>query len=153
MRPELPSAEIAAGYLVGDSTNVLAERHETTRRTITSRLRASGVELRGPGQPKKRGGPLWCGCGHPGKYLMTYARDGRPQSIHRACWEACRGEIPKGHIIHHVDGDVSNNRIENLACMSNGEHTALHNLTRNPSASPDGCIGKSILQPPVNEGE
>ena len=45
---------------------------------------------------------------------------------HRLIWEAHNGSIPRGHVIHHVDFDASNNAIENLSCMSKAEHDALH---------------------------
>lgn len=36
------------------------------------------------------------------------------------------GEIPKGYHIHHIDGDHSNNCIENLKCVSIQEHYDIH---------------------------
>lgn len=48
-------------------------------------------------------------------------------SLHRAIYEARHGPIPKGHVVHHIDHDPSNNRIENLEAMSNADHTRHHN--------------------------
>lgn len=45
--------------------------------------------------------------------------------LHRAVWLAHNGAIPDGCHIHHIDGDRSNNQIENLQCIaasSHGEH-------------------------------
>lgn len=39
-------------------------------------------------------------------------------------------EIPAGFIVHHVDGDPSNNDISNLALMSAGAHSRLHQQLR-----------------------
>lgn len=46
--------------------------------------------------------------------------------LHRKMWEDVYGEIPKGFIVHHKDGDSSNNTIENLEIMSRKHHMELH---------------------------
>ena len=48
--------------------------------------------------------------GYKGKYL------------HRAVWEHFNGEIPKEYVVHHVDGDKSNNDISNLTLLTKAEH-------------------------------
>lgn len=59
---------------------------------------------------------------------------------HRLIWELFNGPIPDGLVIDHIDGNPSNNILENLRCV---EHiTNLHGarkLTRNTS----GYIGVS----------
>ena len=35
-------------------------------------------------------------------------------------------EMPKGFVVHHVDGDKRNNNLNNLALMTAGAHTKLH---------------------------
>lgn len=45
---------------------------------------------------------------------------------HRVVWEQHHGPLPKGHIIHHLNGIKHDNRIENLAAMSRSEHHVRH---------------------------
>ena len=51
---------------------------------------------------------------------------GRITTLHRAIWELVNGEIPKDTMIHHIDGDKSNNYIENLECVTRQQHGAKH---------------------------
>jgi len=48
--------------------------------------------------------------------------------LHQAVWSENHGAIPKGHCIHHIDGNPGNNDLANLVAMSNGEHNTLHHL-------------------------
>lgn len=41
-------------------------------------------------------------------------------------WKYHNGEVKKGHHIHHVNGDKSNNDISNLKCISVKEHFKEH---------------------------
>lgn len=136
---DMPLAELAQRYEVGESVAMLGrvcDRHPTT---IWARLVAAGVKMRRCGAPirnknalghkgpRKRGGPLSL---NRDGYFCTIDRTGYPQLVHRACWEVCRGTIPEGHVVHHINGDVTDNRIENLACMLLGEHTRMHAAER-----------------------
>lgn len=46
--------------------------------------------------------------------------------MHRYVWEFYHGKIPKGYHIHHIDGDKSNNRIENLRMIQGRKHQSRH---------------------------
>lgn len=61
-------------------------------------------------------------------FEYTTSNDSRrnAQQLHRAVWEYYNGPIPKGCHIHHIDGDVNNNDISNLKCLSAVEHLAYH---------------------------
>lgn len=52
--------------------------------------------------------------------------DGKRIDEHRLIWEKAYGEIPEGYIIHHIDGNKSNNDLSNLQMMSREEHSRLH---------------------------
>ena len=41
---------------------------------------------------------------------------------HVLVWEQHNGPIPEGYQIHHIDGDKSNNSIENLQLVSALDH-------------------------------
>lgn len=45
--------------------------------------------------------------------------------LHRDVWSAAFGPIPSGCHIHHRDGNVANNNIENLECIEPKEHWAI----------------------------
>jgi hypothetical protein len=49
-----------------------------------------------------------------------------PVALHRQIWIDSNGPIPKGHIIHHKDGNTLNNLIENLESLSPKDHAILH---------------------------
>jgi hypothetical protein len=41
-------------------------------------------------------------------------------------WEKHYGPRPSGKIIHHIDGDYTNNDISNLMAVTYSEHTSIH---------------------------
>ncbi len=48
----------------------------------------------------------------------------------RRLYENIHGPIPKGFHVHHIDGDHSNNVLDNLTLMKGSDHSAWHNLKR-----------------------
>lgn len=45
---------------------------------------------------------------------------------HRKVWFDHYGFIEKGHVIHHINGDKHDNRIENLESMTRSQHMKEH---------------------------
>lgn len=45
---------------------------------------------------------------------------------HRIVWEAANGPIAAGHMIHHINGDNRDNRVENLMDLTRSEHHLVH---------------------------
>lgn len=63
-----------------------------------------------------------------GYYRITSRKEGnRNKRLHRLIWEAYNGELSEDMVIHHIDGDKTNNRIDNLKALSNSDHISLHN--------------------------
>ncbi|HJZ04589.1 MAG TPA: HNH endonuclease signature motif containing protein [Patescibacteria group bacterium] len=64
--------------------------------------------------------------------------------LHRKIWEYQHGQIPENHHVHHVDGDKSNNSIENLELMSVTDHLRLHMSSHERKEMSRRSIGKAI---------
>jgi len=74
-----------------------------------------------------------------------YYQDRKGVQLHRVKWEHYRGPIPKGHVIHHKDGDGFNNSMKNLEAVEWGEHTGNHNRLHYVCTK-DGCNGKHVAK-------
>ena len=58
----------------------------------------------------------------------TASKDGTIY-IHRQVWYDAHGAIPKGLHIHHIDGNKTNNDLNNLEMHSNSSHQLVHQET------------------------
>ena len=73
-------------------------------------------------------------------------------SLHRAVWEFHNGPIPEGWHVHHKDGNVDNNDIENLECLPADEHAAKHSEERSAHASrPEQLEHLARIRPKATE--
>lgn len=61
-----------------------------------------------------------------GYYLASNGDGGKRKRLHIAVWESHNGAVPKGHHIHHIDRDKTNNEIENLQCLTASENNRVH---------------------------
>jgi predicted XRE-type DNA-binding protein len=58
--------------------------------------------------------------------LVSLCKNGRIKQIrvHRLVWETFKGVIPQDKEIAHIDGEYSNCKLSNLACVSHAENEA-----------------------------
>lgn len=68
-----------------------------------------------------------------GRYRIT-CRDGSFVYFYRAVVEAALGRhLLTSEIVHHVNGDPSDDRIENLRIVNRAEHAQLHGRRHDPA--------------------
>ena len=96
-----------------------------------SRCRACDGKFRGPLQRGEHN-PYWRG----GKvrmsgyiYVLTPSDPKRRYTAeHVLIWEQANGPVPPGWHVHHLNGQRTDNRIENLAAQSKSDHHASRRL-------------------------
>ena len=57
------------------------------------------------------------------KYVYVSTPDGT-KSQHRVVWEAIYGKLPRGMVVHHINGIRSDNRKENLIALPKYQHNS-----------------------------
>lgn len=70
--------------------------------------------------------------GNDGYYVIISKKEGYGgKRLHRLIYENVHGEIPKGYVIHHKNGDKTDNCILNLEALPASEHSSIHNAGQN----------------------
>lgn len=116
-------------YLGGYSLSQVGKVYGMTRQSVYIGFRRRGYKLR---KKKELTYQIFNGIkftqrktGYLGKSF------GDRKLMHRYVWEYHNGEIPPDHDIHHINHDITDNRIENLELYSKSEHAKRFNTGNN----------------------
>lgn len=113
-----------------------------TRICVSRKVIQPGVKVLGPAITaiiQVQDGAQDTGAVAPGNTMSKHHKN--TGGIHRKVWESVNGKIPKGHHIHHIDGNPYNNELSNLTCVTAEEHGKLHGSQFASWASIGGKIG------------
>jgi len=135
--PEIKTKYLIKLYESGCSLPEISEKVGITNQAIWERLKKSGVKLRShkeasllsfkKGRAKLQTGEnhhSWKGGRNKDKrgYIVIVIRQKR-YFEHRIVWEKAHGKIPKGYIIHHLNGIRDDNRLKNLTALPRKRHS------------------------------
>lgn len=128
----IPDQEIAARYLAGETMAEIARIYSVSRPLIAKSLDRSNIKRRAakqrPGTLSGENNPAWKGGRRQRSdgYWMVRV-DGADRLEHRVIMERHIGRaLRDDEIVHHKDGDKSNNDPSNLEIMSQSEHARHH---------------------------
>lgn len=79
----------------------------------------------GKNHPNWKGG-FWIN--NKGYKIIQNKRETNGEKVleHRKVWESTNGKIAKGMVIHHINGNRLDNRIENMMLLTRAEHMNVH---------------------------
>ena len=99
----------------------IAELFNTSKRVILKRIKEHEIEIRPKVRINQPG--FWLEYG----YKILYAEGGKHIREHINVMEMCIGrKLEKNEVVHHINKNKLDNRIENLRLMTRGEHSILH---------------------------
>lgn len=88
------------------------------------------------------------------RYKKIKLVDGTTKNEHVLVWELHNGPVPVGMVVHHINNNPRDNRIENLEVMTRSAHTKLHHDQGDlfsgadvPKVLRKGGIGKRKIGP------
>ena len=66
--------------------------------------------------------------------------------VHRVVWELFNGKIPDGLCIDHIDGNTSNNKIENLRLLTHKENMRNTKKSKGNKSGVNGVVLENIRE-------
>lgn len=88
----------------------------------TSRFDIASLTRGKPSPHAKPVGSTHVGNGH----IQIKCPDGKWRYRARVVWEEAHGPIPHGYLIHHLNEDPFDDRLENLQLVTRSEHASIH---------------------------
>lgn len=139
-RKKIPDAQLLVDLYVDKklSASQIAKMVGCSQSTVLKSLHEAGVEVRNTSQAVRtlnlrgskasqwKGGKMnsqgyiyiYIYCGHVGGKSIY-----RPE--HVLVWERAHGPLPAGWVVHHLNGDRKDNRLENLVALPRSEHSSV----------------------------
>ena len=132
-RSKLTTQEIIKLYEGGMSIHDISPLAEISEAAIWKRLRVAGYKTKNihKGVRWRKNESQEEYLGSDGRYWVRhYYKDGRNKRSERryiVVMEKYLGfSIPQGMVVHHIDGDPTNDDISNLALMTKEAHNTIH---------------------------
>lgn len=129
---DIPPDEIRRMYASGQTIAEIADRYGVSVQPIKRIMKENGIERRAavprPGKMSGPNNPAWKGGRRirTDGYVIVWTPNG-PQLEHRVVMEEELGrKLSPDEIVHHIDGDRSNNTPSNLVVMTQSEHIQEH---------------------------
>lgn len=108
-------------YLSGLSLSQVANKINVSRQCVYKAFKKRGFLLRGKNfNPIQEYDGKKFSLRPSGYFALT---NNKRTLMHRYVWIKENGPIPDGWDVHHINGIKSDNRIENLECLSKSDHT------------------------------
>jgi len=120
-------------YQQGFSLAQVGKAFGVSRQAVYDRFHVRNLELR---TVKPLPFIMFEGKKYTRRKLGYYAcTNGDRHYLHRVIWKSINGKIPPGYDIHHIDGDRTNNHIDNLELITKSEHSSKYPHHKNQYTS------------------
>lgn len=132
-------------YQRGMHISEIADHFDVQRAAIRNLLKRNNIPLRGVRNSKGANNPAWKGGRQINKdgYVYVHAPKGHPGAStrglileHRLVMEAHLGRyLDPQEVVHHVNGDRTDNRIENLGLFDSQREHRIHHVEESRSSA------------------